>query len=133
MADQHPRAGRPDGDVYEWYRRGLSLLDARNPAAAAALLEHAAQAEPGSRAIREALARAQYAAGAYESARDNFAAIVDVAPSDDYAHFGLGLAHRRIGELDRAAQHLALAAAMRPDNRHYGSALASVRVARGRR
>lgn len=133
MGDQRQRNGRPAGEVYDWYRSGLALLREHNPAAAAAVLEHAAQAEPESRSIREALARAQYAAGAYENARDNFAAIVEFAPTDDYAHFGLGLAHRRIGELDRAAQHLALAVAMRPDNRHYGSALASVRVARGRR
>jgi tetratricopeptide (TPR) repeat protein len=131
MVDGATDMARPGGDVYDWYRRGQDLLARGNPAAAAAVLQHAVAAEPASRELRETLARAQYAAGAYEHARDNFAAIVAAAPSDDYAHFGLGLAHRRVGELDRAAEHLALAAAMRPDNRHYGSALNSVRVARG--
>jgi Flp pilus assembly protein TadD len=122
----------PAGDVYDWYRRGMSLLDGGNPAAAAALLEHAVQVEPESRSLREALARAQYASRDYEAARDSFAAIVDVAPSDDYAQFGLGLAQLRTGALDDAAEHLALAVAMRPENKHYGTALNAARIARQR-
>jgi Flp pilus assembly protein TadD len=122
----------PAGEVYDWYRRGMSLLDSGNPAAAAALLEHAVQAEPDSRSLREGLARAQYAARDFEAARDNFAAIVEVAPSDDYAHFGLGLAQLRTGALDDAAEHLALAVAMRPENKHYGTALNTARVAKQR-
>jgi Flp pilus assembly protein TadD len=122
----------PAGEVYDWYRRGVSLLDGGNPAAAAALLEHAVQVEPESRSLREALARAQYASRDYQAARDNFAAIVEVAPSDDYAQFGLGLAQLRTGALDDAAEHLALAVAMRPENKHYGTALNAARVARQR-
>src|SRR5690242_14978859 len=49
----------PGGDSYAWYRRGLDLLSRGSPAAAAELLERAAEAEPGARSIREALARAQ--------------------------------------------------------------------------
>jgi Flp pilus assembly protein TadD len=121
----------PSGEVYDWYHRGLELLGTGDAAAAAVLLSTAADAEPHSHAIREALARAQYTTGAYEQARDNFASIVAATPTDDYAHFGLGLALRRIGDLDAAAEHLALAAAMRPDNRHYGTALNHVRAVRG--
>ena len=122
----------PGGDVYDWYRRGVDLLSHGNPAAAAALLEHAARAEPQSRSVREALARAQFNAGAYASARANFAAIVEDSPTDDYAHFGLGLSAARIGDFDDAVEHLALAVAMRPDNRHYGTALRHARAARAR-
>jgi Flp pilus assembly protein TadD len=122
----------PAGEVYDWYRRGMSLLEAGNPAAAAALLEHAVRAEPESRSLREGLARAQYASRDFESARDNFAAIVEATPSDDYAQFGLGLAQLRTGALDDAAEHLALAVAMRPDNKHYGTALNTARVAKQR-
>jgi Flp pilus assembly protein TadD len=122
----------PAGEVYDWYRRGMSLLEGGNPAAAAALLEHAVRVEPESRSLREGLARAQYASRDFESARDNFAVIVEVAPSDDYAQFGLGLAQLRTGALDDAAEHLALAVAMRPENKHYGTALNTVRVARQR-
>ena len=64
-------AAHPAGDVYDWYTRGMELLDAQNPAAAAALLEHASRAEPASRSVREALARAQFNAGHFAAARDN--------------------------------------------------------------
>src|SRR3954467_12924035 len=120
----------PAGDAYDWYTRGVALLSGGNPAAAAALLEHAARAEPGSRSVREALARAQFDSGQFELARENFAAIVAESPTEDYAHFGLGLAASRLGDYDDAAEHLALAVAMRPDNKHYATALRRVRAAR---
>jgi Flp pilus assembly protein TadD len=118
----------PEGDVYEWYQRGIQLLRDGNPAAAATLLSHAADAEPGSRSILEALARAQYDAGRYQEAVISFTALTAVSPTDDYAHFGLGLSASRAGELRLAAEHLALAVAMRPDARHYARALRGVRA-----
>jgi tetratricopeptide (TPR) repeat protein len=136
--DQPAGAGQeaPGGDTYAWYRRGLELLGRGSPAAAAQLLERAAEAEPGSRSVREALARAQFDAGRYAQAAENFRQIVEASPSDDYAHFGLGLALVRNGNPAAAAEHLALAAAMRPDLRHYTDALRGVRAtlrARARR
>jgi len=49
----------PDGDAYSWYRRGLDLLSRGSAAAAAQLLQRAAEAEPGSRSVLEALGRAR--------------------------------------------------------------------------
>ena len=118
----------PEGDVYEWYQRGVQLLREGNPAAAATLLRRASAAEPDSRSILEALARAQYDAGRYEEAVISFTALTAVSPTDDYAHFGLGLAASRAGELRLAAEHLALAVAMRPDVGHYARALRGVRA-----
>ena len=118
----------PGGDSYAWYRRGLDLLSRGSPAAAAELLERAAEAEPGARSIREALARAQFDAGRYAQAADNFRQNVEAIPSDDYAHFGLGLALARGGDPAAAAEHLALAAAMRPELSHYTEALRGVRA-----
>lgn len=136
MAEQVRRGGdeptAPGGDVYDWYRRGLALLADGHPAAAAQVLHHAAAAEPASRSVREALARAQFDAGSYAEARASFAAIVEAAPADDYALFGLGLAESRVGDYRAAVEHLALAVAMRPDNRHYGTALRSARIALSR-
>jgi hypothetical protein len=57
-----------------------------------------------------------------------FTALVAVSPTDDYAHFGLGLAASRAGELPLAAEHLALAVAMRPELGHYARALRGVRA-----
>jgi len=125
-ADGGPQG--PGGDSYAWYRRGLDLLSRGSPAAAAELLERAAEAEPGARSIREALARAQFDAGRYAQAADNFRQNVEAIPSDDYAHFGLGLALARSGDPAAAAEHLALAAAMRPELAHYTEALRGVRA-----
>ncbi len=118
----------PDGGVYEWYQRGVQLLADGHPAAAATLLSRAADVEPGSRGILEALGRAQYDAGRYQESMAAFTALVAVSPTDDYAHFGLGLAASRAGELPLAAEHLALAVAMRPDLGHYARALRGVRA-----
>ncbi len=107
---------------------GLRLLDERSPEAAATLLARAAEAEPGSRSIMEALARAQYDAGRYEEAVLSFTSLTAANPTDDYAHFGLGLAASRAGDLSLAAEHLALAVAMRPDVGHYARALRGVRA-----
>jgi len=110
------------------YRRGLELLQSGSAAAAAQLLERAAVAEPQSRSLLEALARAQFDAGRYAAAAGSFRQIVEASPSDDYAQFGLGLALARTGDPGAAAEHLALAAAMRPNLRHYTDALRNVRA-----
>ena len=122
-----PDAG-PPGDAYSWYRRGLELLGRGSAAAAAQLLARAAEAEPDSRSVLEALGRAQFDTGRYAAAAESFRRIVEASPSDDYAHFGLGLALARSGNPARAAEHLALAAAMRPELRHYTDALRGVRA-----
>ncbi len=116
------------GDPYADYRRGLELLGRGSAAAAAQLLERAAAAEPDSRSVLEALARAQFAARRYAAAAGSFRKIVEASPSDDYARFGLGLALARTGDPAAAVEHLALAAAMRPELRHYHDALRSVRA-----
>jgi tetratricopeptide (TPR) repeat protein len=134
--DSRPAGERPDrfdppgpeGDPHAWYQRGLELLSRGSPAAAAQILERAAAAEPGSRSVREALARAQFDARRYAEAADNFRLIVEASPADDYAHFGLGLSLARSGDPASAAEYLALAVAMRPEAKHYANALLAVRA-----
>jgi tetratricopeptide (TPR) repeat protein len=121
-------APEAENDTYTLYRRGLDLLGRGSAAAAAQLLERAAAAEPHSRSVLEALGRAQFDAGRYAAAAESFRRIVEASPTDDYAQFGLGLALARTGDPGAAAEHLALAAAMRPDLRHYTEALRSVRA-----
>jgi tetratricopeptide (TPR) repeat protein len=126
--DDAPAQGAPASDVHSWYTTGMALLGKGSPAAAAQVLQRAALAEPDSRSVREALARAQFDTGRYAEAADNFRVIVEASPSDDYAHFGLGLALSRTGEHAKAAEYLALAAAMRPDRKPYTDALREVRA-----
>ncbi|WP_067179165.1 tetratricopeptide repeat protein [Microtetraspora niveoalba] len=118
----------PAGGVYEWFQRGVKLLEEGSPAAAAALLERAAHAEPESRSIREALARAQFNSRRYADAVGSFRWIVDANPTEDYAYYGLGMALWRTGDIEGAQEPLAVAVAMRPDLRHYVSALTQVRA-----
>lgn len=122
------RQGAPAGEVYDWYKRGLSLLDSGNPAAAAHLLERAHLGEPHSLSIREALARALFNAGRYDRAAASFRGIIATRPDDDYARFGLGLSLSRLGHPAAAVEHLALAAAMRPQRREYVEALQQARA-----
>ena len=89
----------PQGEVYDWYVRGLDLLEGGNAAAAVTLLTHAANSEPESRSVREALARAQFDSGLYDEAVQSFSWIISINPADDYAQFGLGLAAAKIGDL----------------------------------
>jgi len=120
--------GGPAGDVYDWFQRGVKLLQEGSPAAAAALLERAAHAEPESRSIREALARAQFNSRRYAEAAESFRRIVAANPAEDYAYFGLGMALWRTGDMEAAQESLAIAVAMRPDLKHYASALRQVRA-----
>ncbi|GLZ06779.1 hypothetical protein Acsp03_42450 [Actinomadura sp. NBRC 104412] len=124
----HPDPAGPGGGVYEWYTRGLRLLRSGSAAAAVQVLSRAAEAEPRSRSIREALARAQYGARQFQEAADNFRSIVEEDPAEDYALFGLGLSLSRLGQFERAVEPLALAAAMRPENKDYANALRHARA-----
>ncbi len=116
------------GEAYDWYQRGLQMLESGNPAAATQLLNRAAGRVPRSRSVLEALARAQFDAEQYAEAADAFRALAESNPDDDYAQFGWGLAAARLGEYETAVEHLALAAAMRPDVRYYSQALRGARA-----
>lgn len=120
--------GAPLGDVYDWFRRGEQLLAEGHPAAAEQLLVRAAAAEPASRSIREALARAQFDVGSYRAAMESFQVVAQADPSDDYAQFGWGIAAARLGDFETSVEHLALAVAMQPQVAHYQAALRQSRA-----
>src|SRR5439155_26793148 len=70
--------------------------------------------EPDKGSVRGTLARAYFQAGRYSAATDGFARAVELDPTNDYAHFGLGLCLLRTGQRVEARGHLRLAVAMRP-------------------
>ena len=113
-------------DAYAEFQDGSRLLESGNPHAATLPLERARDLEPGKASIREALARAYYGAARYERAAVEFAAVVDLDPVNDYAHFGLGRALARTGDVNGARRHLRLATAMAPNNADYRTALAEL-------
>jgi tetratricopeptide (TPR) repeat protein len=130
QADEADQADQAASEgPYDWYQRGLGLLQAGSAAAAEQLLTRAANAEPASRSVLEALGRAQFEARHYARAKATFTRIIEADPTDDYGQFALGLSAARLGDVRTAVEHLALAAAMRPDLEHYGREL---RMARAR-
>ena len=128
MTEQDRADGGPAGEVYDWFVRGLGLLESGNAEAAAALLAHARSAEPGSASILEALARATFDAGRYTEALAHFAELAETSPDNDYARFGLGLSRMRTGDVTGAVEQLSLAAAMRPGRADYQQALREARA-----
>jgi Flp pilus assembly protein TadD len=125
----------PDGPdergetVYDLFQRGSQLLEAGDFAAATVPLERARRLEPDKTSIREALGRAYFRSGRFEQAGAEFAAVVEQAPVNDYAHFCLGKALAKTGRPTAARRHATLAASMRPDRADYRALRDQLRAA----
>jgi Flp pilus assembly protein TadD len=105
--------------VYELFRRGTDLLEAGDYHAATVPLARARDLEPEKTSIREALGRAFFRSARYEQARNEFAAVVERAPTNDYALFCLGRSLQQLGRHAEARHPLALAANLRPERHDY--------------
>jgi Flp pilus assembly protein TadD len=105
--------------TYTLYRRGIELLEDGDFLDAAKPLAEAARRAPEKTSVREALGRAYYRAGRFAKAAVEFEAVVEAHHVNDYAHFCLGRALSKTGDLQRARHHLALAANLRPDRSDY--------------
>lgn len=112
-----------NGDAYTLLLKGRSFLEEGHPHQAAIVLERAALAEPRKTSIREALARALYNSGQTARAKEEFAVVLELDPSNDYAYFGLGMCHARTGHVSQARGQLKIAVVMRPDISYYREAL----------
>ena len=129
MSDE-PRTPEERGEhVYDLFTRGSALLEAGDYAAAAIPLERARAYEPDKTSIREALGRAYFHSQRYVEARDEFAAVVERSPVNDYAHFCLGRAFQMTGHRVDARRHFKLAAGLRPDRKDYREYLSRVQAA----
>jgi Flp pilus assembly protein TadD len=109
-----------DGDdVYELFQRGTALLEAGHNHQATVPLSRARDLAPDKTSIREALGRALFRAQRYEQAATEFQAVVDRAPTNDFALFCLGRSLQLLGRHAEARRPLALAACMQPGRRDY--------------
>ena len=97
-----------------WYLLAERLRDERRLGLAGDLLARASQLEPGSPHLREATARAQFAAGQYLGAHTSFAAMAALQRGDAFALYGLALCEARLGELETALDRLTDLARRRP-------------------
>ena len=77
-------------------------------------LEKAKRREPDKASIREALGRAYFRSAQYERARVEFEAVVELAPTNDFALFCLGRSLMQLGRHQEARKPLTLAAQLRP-------------------
>jgi tetratricopeptide (TPR) repeat protein len=87
--------------------------------AASVPLERARDLEPDKSSIREALGRAYFRSARFAQAAEEFAAVLERYPVNDYAHFCLGRSLENSGRRAEARKHAALAACMRPDRKDY--------------
>jgi Flp pilus assembly protein TadD len=106
-------------DVYDLYVRGKALLEDGHFHQATVPLAKARDLEPDKTSIREALGRAYFRSSHFEEARAEFEAVVERAPTNDYALFCLGRALMQLGRDAEARKPLTLAACMNPKRRDY--------------
>jgi Flp pilus assembly protein TadD len=118
----------PAGEPYDWFQRATELLAAGNSDAAAQLLAHLVAADPMSQSALEAYGRALFDARRFAEAGVAFAQLLEMAPANDYAHFGLGMSLWQAQEFTTARDHLAMAFVMKPENAEYSRALGQVKA-----
>jgi Flp pilus assembly protein TadD len=106
-------------DVYELFRRGTELLEAGDHHQAALPLARARDLAPEQTSIREALGRALFHNRQYAQAAQEFQAVIDRAPTNDFALFCLGRSLQLLGRHAEARHPLALAACLQPSRRDY--------------
>jgi Flp pilus assembly protein TadD len=106
-------------DVYELFIRGTELLEAGHNHQATIPLARARDLAPDKTSIREALGRALFGAQRYEQAAAEFQAVIDRAPTNDFALFCLGRSLQLQGRHAEARKPLALATSLRPERADY--------------
>ncbi len=107
-------------DVYDLFRRGTELLEAGHHHQAAIPLARAALTSLPSR-LRSARRSAGpcFTPSATSRRRAEFQAVIDRAPTNDFALFCLGRSLQMLGRHAEARQPLALAACLQPGRRDY--------------
>ena len=115
----HQQDPTPTESDYSLYRRGVELLEDGDFEQATVPLSEVAKRAPEKSSVREALGRALFRSHRYREAATEFEAVVETHPVNDFAHFCLGRALTKTGDMARARHHLALASNLRPDRKDY--------------
>ena len=100
--------------AYELLQKGRVLLEEDNPAQAALVLERALERVPCKGSILEILGTAYYRSGRYGDAAGRFEEAVEVDPTNDYAHYCLGLCYLKLKRKTEAGAHFKIAWFLRP-------------------
>ena len=107
--------------TYSLFQQGREHLAKGMAAQATVALEKAKKREPDKASIREALGIAYFRIRRYDEAEQEFRAILELSPTDDYAHYALGRCLEKRGKAAEANGHYKLASSLRPGQAHYQS------------
>jgi len=108
-------------DAYELFQEGRARLRRGRAAQATVPLERARRLEPDKASIREALGIAYFRLRRWPEAEAEFRAVLELSPTDDYAHYALGRALEQQGRAAEANGHYKLASVMAPASKHYAA------------
>lgn len=97
--------------AYDLFQQGKEYLRRGRPIDAADALEQARDLEPGKASIREALGIAYFRASRWAEAEAEFRALLEIAPTDAFAHRALARALANQGRDREANRHFKLAGA----------------------
>lgn len=100
--------------AYELLQKGRELIEEDNPAQAAVVLERALERVPHKGSILEVLGRAYYRSGRYGEAAGRFEEAVEVDPTNDYAHYCLGLCYLKLKRKTEAGERFKIAWFLKP-------------------
>ncbi len=108
-------------ETYDLFQQGRAHLKKGMAAQATVSLEKAKRRAPDKASIRESLGIAYFRIGRYEEAAEEFRAILDLSPADDYAHYALGRCLEKQGKAAEANGHYKLARSLRPQSEQYAA------------
>jgi Flp pilus assembly protein TadD len=106
-------------DAYDLYQQGRLHLKEGMPAQATVALEKAKKLEPQKASIREALGIAYFRIQRWTEAEAEFRSVLEISPTDHYAHYALGRALEKQGRDAEANGHYKLASSLAPDSETY--------------
>jgi Flp pilus assembly protein TadD len=106
-------------ELYDLFKSGTRLLEAGDFHAATVALGRAREMDPDKDSIHEAYGRALFGAHRYREAAQEFAAIAEHNPTDDYALFCLGRSLQLLGMHAEARAPLSQAVLLKPDRADY--------------
>jgi Flp pilus assembly protein TadD len=108
-------------EVYEYFQQGRRHLKEGMAAQATVPLEKAKRRAPDKASIRESLGIAYFRIGRYAEAAEEFRVLLELSPSDDYAHYALGRCLEKQGRAAEANGHYKLAHSLRPGSTQYAA------------
>jgi Flp pilus assembly protein TadD len=106
-------------EAYDLFQEGRARLRKGMSAQATVPLEKAKRLEPDKASIREALGIAYFRLRRWNEAEAEFRAVLELSPTDDYAHYALGRTLEKQGRDAEANGHYKLASVMAPTSKRY--------------